>query len=84
MMMKALILKKRIYKCEGFMCASLFFSAYLISIHHFVHTGAFTYSNNVPDKAVQGVATVKQPVGNFLSCLINFMILSSSSFPRLG
>lgn len=62
----------------------LYSSGYLITVHSFVHTNAFNYSNNLPDKAVQGVVTVKQPNGIFLSCLINFMILSSSSFPRLG
>lgn len=82
MMLKALILKKIIYKFEEFICASLF-SAYLIAIHSFVQPNAFNYSNNLPDKAVQGVATVKQPTGTFLSCFINVIILSISSFPGL-
>lgn len=60
MMLKVLILKKRTYKIEEFMHASLFF-AYLITIHSFVHTNAFKYSTNLPDKAVQGGATMKQP-----------------------
>lgn len=82
--MKALVLKKRIHKSEGLMCTSLFFSAYVVNIHSFGHGNAFNYSNNLPDKAIKGVTTMKQPTRIFLSCLINFTILSSRSFPRLG
>lgn len=59
------------HKFEVSLCTSLFFSAYLINIHSFVHTNTCNYLNIHPEKAVQGVATVKQPTAIFLSCLLD-------------